>query len=144
MIKYGSPGRVYVENEWYNGPRAGVADINGVPHRFRSLFDETEDEYFGTFMIWPVNKQVLDLEIEQWSIFVDWNTLYEAGQADTDSHPGNGGCNASWDEIESLHTQSRCDVPISAKRARAELVNIDRAARYAPSGPCYMMSWSLL
>jgi hypothetical protein len=40
MITYGPPERVYVENEWYDGPRAGVPNINGMPHRFKSLFDE--------------------------------------------------------------------------------------------------------
>ena len=90
MIKYGPPEQVYVENDWYDGPRAGIADINEMPHRFKSLFDEEKDEDLGTYMVWPVDKNVLDLEIEQWRIFVEWNTLYESGQADTDSHPGHG------------------------------------------------------
>jgi len=144
MIKYGPPERVYVENEWYDGPRAGIADINGTPHRFKSLFDEEEDEYLGTFMVWPIDKQVLDLEIEQWRIFVEWNTLYELRQADSDSHPGHGGRNARWDEIEALLKQSRSDVPTWAKRARAEMSGNDREVRYAPSGPAYMLSWSIL
>jgi hypothetical protein len=56
MIKYGPPERVYVENDWYDGPRAGIADINGMPHRFKSLFDEEVGEDVGTFMVWPVDK----------------------------------------------------------------------------------------
>lgn len=32
--KFGPPEKVYVENDWYDGPRARVADIDGVPHRF--------------------------------------------------------------------------------------------------------------
>jgi hypothetical protein len=82
-----------------------------MPHCFKSLFDEEEDEYLGTFIVWPVGKQVLDLEIEQWCIFVEWNTLYESGQADTDPHPAHGGRNARWDEIEALLKQSRSEVP---------------------------------
>jgi len=143
MVKYGPPERVYVENEWYDGPRAGVADINGIPHRFKSLFDEEEDQYLGTFIVWPVDKRVLDLEIEQWCIFVEWNTLYESGQAETDSHPGHGGRNARWDEIEVLLKQSRSDVPAQAKRAHAHLSHVDRERRYAPTGPDYMLGWSI-
>ena|SRR5437764_8595944 len=144
MIKYGPPERVYVENEWYDGPRAGIADFNGIPHRFKSLFDEEEDEDLGTFMVWPVDKEVLDLEIEQWCIFVEWNTLYASGQADTGSHPGHGGRNVRWDEIQAALLQSRSDVPAWAKRARGQLTRIDREVGYAPSGPDYMLSWSLL
>jgi hypothetical protein len=144
MIKYGPPERVYVENDWYDGPRAGIADINGMPHRFKSLSDEEEDEDLGTYMVWPVDKNVLDLEIEQWRIFVEWNTLYESGKAETDSHPGHGGRNARWDEIEALLKRSRSDVPASAKRARAQFSRIDREVRYAPSGPDYALRWSIL
>ena len=95
-------------------------------------------------MVWPVGKQVLDLEIEQWCIFVEWNTLYESGQADTDPHPAHGGRNARWDEIEALLKQSRSEVPAWAKRATAQLSHIDREVRYARSGPDYMLSWSIL
>ena len=71
MTQFGPPETVYVENEWYDGPRAGIADVNGVPHRYVSLFDEVEDEYLDIFLIWPVDRQELDLEIEQWRIFVE-------------------------------------------------------------------------
>lgn len=144
MVKYGPPERVYVENEWYDGPRAGVADINGMPHRFKSLFDEEEDQDLETFMVWPVDKREFDLEIEQWCVFVEWNILYESGQAETGSHPGHGDRNARWDEIEMLLKQSRFDVPALAKRAHAQLSHIHREARYAPSGPAYTLSWSIL
>ena len=56
---FGPPETVYVENDWYDGPRAGVSDINGVPHRFKSLFDEKEDEYLATFLVWPIDEAAL-------------------------------------------------------------------------------------
>jgi hypothetical protein len=37
--------RVYVEQEWYDGPSAGIADIHGIPHRFNSNFDDVGDEF---------------------------------------------------------------------------------------------------
>ena len=144
MITYGSPERVYVENERCDGPRAGVADIGGTPHRFKSLFDEKADEYIETFMVWPIDQSELALEIEQWGIFVEWNAVHEAGQATTESHPGHGGRHARWDEIAALLKTSRCSVPPTAKRATAQLSRIERDARYATSGPDYMLSWSIL
>jgi len=144
MKNYGPPERVYVENEWYDGPRAGVADIGGIPHRFKSLFDEEEDQYLGSFVVWPIEQEVVALEQEQWGIFAEWNALYEAGQVGTESHPGNGGKSARWDEIEILLKTSRAEVPAFARRAVAELTHIDREVRYASSGPAYMLSWRLL
>ena len=125
MIKYGPPELVYVENEWYDGPRAGIADVNGRPHRFKSLFDEKEDQYLGTFLIWPVDQEVVKLEQEQWRIFAAWNALYEAGKATTDSHPAHGGKSARWDEIEVLLKNNRTDVPTLVQRALAELTHMD-------------------
>lgn len=70
MLKYGPPEHVFVETEWYDGPRAGIANVNGLPHRFASQWDEQEDEYLGTFLVWPVHPEELLLEQEQWQIFV--------------------------------------------------------------------------
>ena len=144
MTEYGPPERVYVEKEWWDGPRSGIGDVNGVPHRYVSLFDEEKDEYSDIFVIWPVDMQELELEIEQWLIFVEWNALFESGRADLESHPGHGGRNARWDEIEALLKPRRTDVPADAKRAVAQYCPLDREVRYAPSGPAYMLSWRIL
>ncbi len=144
MANFGPFEKVYVENEWYDGPRAGVASINGVPHRFKSLFDEAVDERLGTFLVWPVDLETLKLEQEQWQVFVEWNVLYESGQATPESHPGHGGISARWDELEESLKQSRSDVPGEAKRAKAELEHIESDQRYPPDGPTYKFRWRFL
>lgn len=144
MTGYGRPEIVHVENEWYDGPRAGVADIGGVPHRFKSVFDEKDDEYLGTFLVWPVEKDVLDLEREQWEIFVAWNARYESGEAGSESHPGHGGVSARWDEIEAILRPTRDTIPASAKQAVAEMTCLDREMRFMSSGPAYMLGWKIL
>ena len=144
MSEFGSPQRVYVENEWYDGPRAGVADVGGVPHRFKSQFDETEDEYLGTFLVWPVDAHILALEIEQWQIFVAWNDLYESGASGINAHPGHGGVSERWDEIQAQLHAARSDVPVDARRAVAKMEPLEQGRRYAPTGPSYSLCWRLL
>ena len=144
MLKYGPPEHVFVENEWYDGPRAGIANVNGQPHRFVSQWDEQGDEYLGTFLVWPVQSEELSLEQEQWRIFVSWNDQYEAGAASTNTHPGNPGTNSRWDELAGQLTTLRASTPEHAQRARAEMLPLDRERRYDESGPDYQMSWSLL
>lgn len=141
---YGPSEHVFVESEWYDGPRAGIASVNGQPHRFVSQWDEEEDEYLGTFLVWPVDAEELALEREQWCIFVAWNALYEAGEVDTASHPGHSGTNKRWDEIALQLSGRREAVPPGAKRAKAKVVHLEREHRYAPSGPAYQLSWRLL
>jgi hypothetical protein len=144
MKEFGPPEHVYVENEWYDGPRAGVANVHGRPHRFVSQYDEEEDEYLGTFLIWPIAEQELSLEQEQWKIFVNWNEDYEAGKVGVESHPGHPGTNARWDEISTILKANRGSVPHDARLAKAQLVFAEGRQRYAPSGPRYQLSWSLL
>ena len=144
MIEYGPPEKVYVENEWHDGPQAGVADINGVPHRFIPIYNEADDDYAGSFLVWPIDKEMLALEVEQWGIFVAWNNLYGSRQTDTNSHPAHGGRNVRWDEIEALLKQDRSQVPAGSKQAVFHFIRIDRKDRYASSGPDYMLRWSIL
>ena len=59
MRDFGPPEKVYVELEWYDGPRKGVADIGGVPHRFCSHFDENDDQPLGTFVVFPIDQTML-------------------------------------------------------------------------------------
>ena len=144
MSDFGPPERVYVENDWYDGPRAGIADVGGVPHRFTSQFDEAEDEYLGTFLVWPVDADTLSLEIEQWKIFVAWNDLYEAGASDVNAHPGHGGVSQRWDEIQAQLHAARTRVPANARCARVRMEPLEQDQRYAPSGPSYSLCWRLL
>jgi hypothetical protein len=140
---YGLAERVYVENHWYDGPRSGVANINGVPHRFQSLFDEADDEYLGTFLVWPIGKTSLRLEIEQWRIFVEWYKKYESDNAGTESHPATGGIHKRWDELQTLLRGTRSNVPIDARLADAELKLIPRRRGYQLNGPNYQLRWSV-
>jgi len=142
--RYGPPEQVYVEFEWWDGPRVGIADIGGVPHRFRSVFDESGDDYLDTFIVWSIPPSELELEIAQWCIFVEWNTRFEAGLTDTHSHPGQGGIDARYDELTTRLARARDEAPASARRARAQLQPIEREQRYAPSGPAYALCWQVL
>lgn len=142
--EYTAAEHVYVENEWYDGPRAGVANLCGEPHRFVSQFDEKEDEYLGTFLVWPIDASELALEQEQWQIFVIWNEQYEAGKVGTESHLGHPGTNKRWDEINSLLKVRRESVPANARRAKAQMVCLESQQRYSLSGPDYQLSWKLL
>ncbi len=133
MTAYGPPEKVYAELDYYDGPRGGIADVGGIPHRFKSPFDQAEDDYSETFLIWPIAPEMLLLEVEQWRIFTAWNALYEAGEVGTETHPGHGGLN--------LLQASRSEVPADARKMRVDFVPTG-AARYAPEGPAYQARWA--
>ncbi len=135
--------KVYVENEWYDGPRKGVADFNGVPHRFIAKFNN-EKGYLDSFNIFPISEDELQLEIEQWNIYVDWNKKFEAGQVNKDSHPGYPGMNKRWEEIEKLLKLKRGIIPSNAVLVSAAFETINQESRYEVTGPDYGVVWQVI
>ena len=145
MLTFGPAEHVHVENGWHDGlPRSGIADVDGLPHRFTSQWDEAGDDYVETFLVWPVEPDELALEKEAWAIFVAWNDKYEAGTTDTDSHPGHPGTNARWDQIEAHLAPRRKSIPSTARPAKLRVVPLEREVRYALTGPDYQLSWALI
>ncbi|MFB7666393.1 hypothetical protein ACFC1R_20970 [Kitasatospora sp. NPDC056138] len=131
--------RVHVELAWYDGPREGIADVDGVPHYFLSHdFDPADaaDEY----LVWPVDETAVALEREQWEIFARWNSRYEAGTAALDTHPGQGGIDGRYDELTARLAPHR-QAPADARRLVAELRSVD-GPRYRIDGVGYRVRWS--
>lgn len=46
--------RVYTVTVWYDGPRIGVADFEGRPHRFESTFADIDSDAEDQFLLWPI------------------------------------------------------------------------------------------
>lgn len=112
--------QVYIENDWYDGPRSGLADVGGVPHYFQAVDayqhpDQPDNEYF----VWPASDTALAMEWEQWAIFVEWNTRHEAGVTTVDDHPGHGAVNARYDELATMLAPHRA-LPHGATRSQID------------------------
>ena len=137
--------KVHIENDWYDGPRKGVADFDGIPHRFISNFQDFEDQErcIDTFKLFPISVDELNLEIEQWAIFVEWNEKYEAGEVETNSHPGHGGINKRWDELEKILSNKREAIPEVVFNVTAVFENNNQKNRYEKTGPDYGVIWKL-
>jgi hypothetical protein len=94
--------RVYTVSNYYDGPREGLADYKGQPHRYQSQWDEVADDWAETFVLTPVDDVTFNLEMEQWQIWRDWERAFHTGEVSHDSHPGFGGKNLRFDELEKL------------------------------------------
>lgn len=127
--------RAYAELERYDGPRAGLADVDGSPHYFQGLdYDHAEEH-----LVWPASEETAALEREQWAIFAEWNQRYEAGEAGAESHPGHGGIDARYDELTGLLAPPRRP-PAGARRLMGEL-GYDGGARYRIDGLDHWFRW---
>ncbi|MGW6979164.1 hypothetical protein ACWGE1_06905 [Streptomyces sp. NPDC054932] len=132
--------RVHVEHHWYDGPREGIADVQGAPHYFRAIHDHwhADDPYDDEYLVWPIDEASLSLEREQSAITDDWYKRVAEGTATTD-FPGVGGADRRYDELQALLGPRR-EAPGGArslvaewKACAEEQVDVGR--------PAYMVRW---
>jgi hypothetical protein len=79
--------RVYTVHDYYDGPRLGIADVDGVPHIYEAEFDHSTDEYGDTFFVSPVDESLLALALEDWEIWLRWHSASKRNEAPAKSHP---------------------------------------------------------
>ena len=71
-----APDRVHTVDDYYDGPRGGVADFRGEPHQYRSIYLDgpswhpDEDRFHLT----PISRTVRDLAIERFRLWQRWQT----------------------------------------------------------------------
>lgn len=79
--------RVHTTNDYYDGPRLGVADVERAPHIYQSPFDEARDDYAEYFLVAPISADLLNLVLEDWAIWIRWERAFKRGEASTATHP---------------------------------------------------------
>jgi hypothetical protein len=79
--------RVLTVNEYYDGPRLGVAELNGIAHVYEAEFDHNSDEYGDTYFLSPIDEGLLGLVLEDWAIWCRWHSAYGRGDVTLESHP---------------------------------------------------------
>ena len=91
--------RVHTLSDYYDGPREGLANYHGKPHRYLNQWDNTADDWSETYELTPVDAEIFGLEMERWQIWRTWEQAFHAGEVPHESHPGYGGQNARYDEL---------------------------------------------
>jgi hypothetical protein len=81
------PDRVLTINDYYDGPRLGIAEVNGVPHIYEAEFDHSTEEYGDTYFLSPVEPELLALVLEDWEIWLRWEAARKRGEVTNESHP---------------------------------------------------------
>ncbi|MET7570380.1 hypothetical protein ABZT04_18020 [Streptomyces sp. NPDC005492] len=125
----------YVDLEWHDGPRKGLALVEGVPHYYEGREYDPRDEA-DEYLVWPASETAVAMEREQWAIYV----RYEVSDAGREEHPANGGVDARFDELRSLLAPHR-QAPDGARRLVGEVRFDDGDDRYRPDGVDHWFRW---
>lgn len=79
--------KVHTTTDYYDGPRGGIADFEGKPHVYASVFDDLQDGYTDTFLLMPIDEDAFRLAMEDWAIWCRWEDARLEGIITIDSHP---------------------------------------------------------
>ena len=94
--------RVYSVMDYFDGPRGGVAEFFGRPHRYQCKWDKELDDRAESFILTPISNDILALELEQWALWRKWELAFHRGDVQQSSHPGLGGTDARYDELKRI------------------------------------------
>ena len=82
---------VYTMTDYYDGPRGGIADFRGVPHVYESTYADVADKpgvAIDVFRLSPVIPEIFGLALEDWGIWLRWETALHRGElTPDDAHP---------------------------------------------------------
>src|SRR5688572_3117962 len=92
--------RVHAVWDFYDGVRTGIADMDGAPHYFACQFDEAADKYSEDFLLYPVSSEFMQRAMRKRAIYRDWERRFHSGEAELQTHPGHGGIDAEYDELQ--------------------------------------------
>ena len=78
---------VYTMTDWYDGPRRGVAMVNGKPHVYESCWSNIDSASQDVFLLSEVSGEALALAIEDWEIWLRWSAAFKRGDVTEETHP---------------------------------------------------------
>ena len=111
---------VHTLNIYYDGPRRGIADFQGLPYLYESEWNDVNNMEADTFLLMPIDSTTLSLALEDWNIWRRWETAFHRGTATADTHPALPEDRERHHELEQmLEPLLRID-PATAIRKKAE------------------------
>lgn len=107
--------RVYTVSDYWEGPRAGIADVQGVPHAYQCIWDDAAQAWTEQYSLKPVDDLTLAYALEHWTIWRRWEDGFFRGTEDMDTHPQ--GHHERYDYLEAelaRLTKLSADAPLRA------------------------------
>jgi len=128
---------------YWDQPRAGMALVRGVPHRFYCPFDEQLDDYAEQYRLHPLDAATLRLECEAFEIYNGHGLCPDLPQVLPDPIPRFPEAEARFNELQRTLQPDRDLVDSSNHLALAEFKR--RAAPDSWRGTqLWSVRWTLL
>jgi hypothetical protein len=131
--------RVHTISDYYDGPRLGVADIEGVPHIFQSSFDTVLNDFPDFYLVSPIDSDLFTLVLEDWAIWLRWFVARGRGETSDDTHPALPKDRARHEAIEQLIGER---LAVDPKNNRRLIANFRNPARSWKNWDGWEVEWT--
>lgn len=95
---------VHTITDWHDGPRRGVAFVNGRPHFFESCWNDVDSGEETLFFLTPISDELLAAAIEDWDIWKRWSSAFKSGNGSMETHPALPSDRARHKQLDALLT----------------------------------------
>jgi hypothetical protein len=134
---------VHTVTDYYDGPRCGIADFHGRPHAYKSLWDDSEDDWSDAIQLQPIDDETFQLAMEDWEIWTRWRRAFDAGQTTIETHPALPVDRERHDHIAAILKPRLHIEPGRAIRARGRFSVRTPTESGSGSGGQWVVQWLL-
>ncbi len=113
---------VHTISDWYDGARAGIADLNGKPHYYENHWNEEEPDWSEIYFLQPLDAETFALAMEDWEIWLSWERAFKNGEATQETHPALPEERQRHDELEKILAERLVISPETSVKATAEFI----------------------
>ena len=89
-------------NDYWDGPRLGVADVLAVPHIYASPLNTVKNDFEEFYLVSPIDPALLDLVLEDWDIWMRWAEAFGKGETSKETHPALPADRPRHEQLKSL------------------------------------------
>lgn len=129
---------VYTVQDYWDGPRQGIADFQGVPHIYERQFDKIEDDWSDTFLLAPIDEKSFNLAMDAWAIWKRHLKAVERKEVLLSTHSVLPEDKERYEQIKPAIDALLELIPVNAIRAKAEFRTIQGSGSQAE----WQVRWS--
>jgi hypothetical protein len=113
---------VHTISDWFDGARAGVANLNGEPHYYKNQWLENEQSWSELYLLQPLDTETFAFVMEDWEIWLRWEKAFKEGKTTQETHPVLPEERRRHEELKPILMERLVVIPEKSIRATAEFV----------------------
>jgi hypothetical protein len=137
---------VHTMTDFWDKPRAGIANFRGAPHVYQSDYADTEgdDTKHDVYLLMPIDEETFALAMENWAIWRRYETAVHLGKTTSASHPALPEDRQRHEQIKPILNQRLSVDSARAVRADAEFRSRPDPTWSGKGWPPLEVRWTVL